>query len=473
MPLTFTSTFRPLSRTGAQLNDFVTSLFSGRETPNEATSRRYMDELRQANTRQADASARHSDSLAGKTNVETDILRARREMLFGDDVAPVIAALTGQSIPEVQGNLEIMRTEAEIPRQWPIGTDSVPAAVPAASAAGGPVAETRLVVAPRSDSYARTMNAMRARALAAMTGENNADRLMKAYTEGIDSAYREAVMAGKISPEEAGARMAAVGGKPLYNMNADGQVFGLFSGKPGASTPLVEANIKNIDATAEKGRYRMNAAGDVIDTSTGGATYSGRPSKPEDELVEIDVNGKKVQVYRKDLSRSAAAAAYRPPEKPPKPEKPEKLSATEMKNAQSMFSSGVDSIMEQNDGFAIDSKMRQQIMSRATQLFKDPNGDFFRDPAGAFDAAVTEIAPDGWEKQGDWNPFKDNVLVPKGRSAPPASSASPPASAGKQPARPKGKTDAQLIDEANAAIKRGADPKAVKERLRAYGVKTD
>ncbi len=59
---------------------------------------------------------------------------------------------------------------------------------------------------------------------------------------------------------------------------------------------------------------------------------------------------------------------------------------------------------------------------------------------------------------------------PKVAVSPPAETPKPPATAGKAPPRPAGKSDDQLIAEANEAIRAGRDRNVVMQRLQAWGV---
>lgn len=68
----------------------------------------------------------------------------------------------------------------------------------------------------------------------------------------------------------------------------------------------------------------------------------------------------------------------------------------------------------------VDPQTRAKINSRATQLATDPASEYHQDPAGAAEAAIREIAPDGFEKRGTYGSRK---LHPKGSAVAPAGGA--------------------------------------------------
>lgn len=61
----------------------------------------------------------------------------------------------------------------------------------------------------------------------------------------------------------------------------------------------------------------------------------------------------------------------------------------------------------------IDPKARAAILSRASALAVDPASEWHRNPAGAMQAAVNEMAPDGFEDSA--GVFSSAKFVPKGK----------------------------------------------------------
>lgn len=139
-----------------------------------------------------------------------------------------------------------------------------------------------------------------------------------------------------------------------------------------------------------------------------------------------------------------------------------------LNKSQSETMAGAIAGHEADLGASLDAQTKARVTSRATQLATDPASEFYQDPAGAVEAAFDEVGE--LDVSGRWNPFKSNTATAKNKGAKPAAGAKAPAPAA--PAR-GGKTDAQLIDEGNAAIKKGANKDAVMKRLRDMGVKVN
>lgn len=147
-------------------------------------------------------------------------------------------------------------------------------------------------------------------------------------------------------------------------------------------------------------------------------------------------------------------------------------------------------------GKLADKMLEGTIMSRAQAYFRTPGSPAYGLHEEAARRAVMDIVPSGFESPFFGNqrakgeivvnpgeialtgPTTQQRTVTRGKTTvPPATGA--PAAQGKGgkstpgvPTRPAGKTDAQLIDEANAAIKAGKDRNAVMQRLQAWGVQT-
>lgn len=75
-------------------------------------------------------------------------------------------------------------------------------------------------------------------------------------------------------------------------------------------------------------------------------------------------------------------------------------------------------------GGKLDPTVSARVMARAAQIAQDPTSEWHRNPSGAAEAAVQEIAPGGFENTGvPLVPFTGTGRVPKGGAAPAAQAA--------------------------------------------------
>jgi hypothetical protein len=511
--------FNPQTKAGG-LQGFVNALFDG-ETPNQAEGRALKAAQMRAQTRQFDASAgklgaerallddtfnAYQDPeswISAITQIPREGVRAELERLNGGldnriDIpgwakpGPVTPGTTAMIVPEV-GPMGVAgpaydpsRYDAE-GRPNALPAPSIPMPGPAVLAAPPMLSERGAADSRRVAEALATFISTR------MAKPNNPNDIAKAFATGIDRTMTEDILAGIVPADVGAERVAAAGGKPLVNMNAAGQVVNQFSGAPGPSNDLVASSIA--ENRAQERKYGNDAAGDEFidmmvggrrvqvskkDASRYGAEAAFRDPRrtgggaKEDPLVWVDLpDGRRVQVRQSDLSRETVKQLYPDPAKAPRP-----MNAGERRGAQETIVGGLDAIEKNADG-AFPPELRAQILGRAMELADSP--DYFANGAQALTQAIAEIMPDGFGVDGEWNPFKSNVIAPRGgaRTPAPRTPAAPATDMSGKPgatpkvARPSGATDAQLLQEANDAIKKGADRNKVLQRLRDMGVQVE
>lgn len=273
------------------------------------------------------------------------------------------------------------------------------------------------------------------------------------------SAWTRALVNPGEIPNFGRAQNARLGHGEFTSPGGTGMVLNSFTGGTNTDNPLARAVIDLRKGQTNQANAAAGASGSLtrqrdLETRTG--VRLGSPVLVDDPEVGPVWTSPSAAVGRapaaKPVDRAEPRAANRRP-----------LTKPQMEQVTGAISSlvGVDDLNE------VDPQIRNRIVSRATELATDPTSDYHQNPVGAAEAAVAEVAPQGFEKQGTVGFRK---YFPKGAPAAPGGAA--PQQPG-QPAaakRPAGKTDAQLMDEANAAIARGANKEAVMKRLQEYGV---
>lgn len=492
MAVTFVDSFKPQTKTGASLQGFVNAMFTG-ESPNDALKARALADHQRAQIR-------HYDAGTAKLDEETALLEMKRAALDSED--DFVSRLTGLPKPQVaavrahlNGDPSALAGVPEWSRGAPVAdaAPALPMPTDGVPVVGAQPVVTRGKVAVHPD-VRRIAEALATAQATRATQPNSPDDVAKAYRTGLDRVFSEDVLAGNIDPAEAGRRRAANEGKALVDMNGAGQVIDKFSGEPGPGNDLLASSTAENLARALTGTFHESDRG-ILNSKTGAFAPHAANVAGADTWVDVLVDGRKVRINSKDLSREGAQALFRrdPVEKPTKADKPRELKAAERTLAQKSIVAGLNAIEVEASGgedgtgrgsFKIPEAIRQRVIVRAMQLASDPAEEsFFANGPAALEAAIAELVPEGFDKKGNWNPLVDNTLAPRGGAAPaaspqPAAPAAPakpttPAAPAAKVTRPKGATDAALIDQANDAIKRGAPRDAVMRRLRDMGVRVD
>lgn len=296
----------------------------------------------------------------------------------------------------------------------------------------------------------------------ALPGNDNGAQIAKLVEALYNEELRTRAMNGGVTPtqrNDLGGVNAAIGGKPLYDDLGGGT--GTFDQYTGGQTLNPLGNEKVSTERAHQGAYR--GAANASNAAAGASSALARQRNAE-TTSGVKIGAPVVLddgTYAAPGSAVGKAAGTKPKADADKPRKP-------LRKDQAEAIVGTIANLAGGDIEDMDPSARAKLVSRATQLATDPNSDYHQDPAGAAEAAVNEVAPQGFEKQGT---FGFRKLQPKGgqqgaADGAPKSGAPAAASAGK----PKGLTDQQLIEQANQAIKAGKDPKAVRQRLRDWGI---
>lgn len=282
---------------------------------------------------------------------------------------------------------------------------------------------------------------------AVLAGAGNADQIMQAQERAGKMRNDDDFVLGKLP----GDKLMVLQGKPAFNFSENG-VGNIATGQF-SDNGMIGEKKKTQQSMQQENRAQAGAAGrsnqlqEVPNPIDGGATKVKVPTS-----VVYQETGR---TARNDADNAA-------PGKGGKSSKQIKATKADL--------SALDAAINANLGdedFPVDSAdpAMAKIRELAQQLFSTPGG-----PGYANHSAAARMATEGVtaKKEGHMNPFKSNKTT---LTLPPTPlSGAAPAAAPAQ-GRPTGKTDAQLIAEANAAIKGGKDPAAVKARLAAFGVK--
>lgn len=472
MPVEFVDTFQPATQFGNQLSGFVRSLFAGRESPAERDARAALAADRQAQ-------AGYHSAMRRKAEAEAMGLEDRNRALSGN-LVEFASTVAGVPEPDVHDYLNWLHTGEETPVQMvplPHAPGVTQVSTPDAPPMKFPKPQlTSGFKIPGDVNSRRIAEAIAAYRMAQMTRPNNPMEVSQTFGQGVERSRKDFIRAGSVDPATAARQEAAIEGKPLVGSGSGGQVFDLFTGAAGPENPVSASTVAQNVGQSLRNRYNESERG-VVDTWQGSFTPHAGNVPGADVYTDMPVNGRTVPISRKDMSREAAQALFRAPTREPRgprPPAPERMPSGELNQAGKVFAGALDQIEAERDG-KIPTEIRARIQARAIDMVKDPNSEHFRNPASAFDSAVQELAPE-WDLEGDWNPFADNVLKPKGgapKAAAPAPAAPAPAAPPKKIARPQGMSDRQLIDEANKAVAAGKDRNAVMQRLRDMGVKVD
>lgn len=391
----FAPTFQPQTDTGRALQAASAALFAG-PTPAQ------QDTLAQ----QAEERAMHArlyDAQAGKAAAERAILEARQRLLTPEGMDETVAAMAGVPMTGV-------RTYRDYLRGAPDAGTMPPA---------GPV----LDVLRRADAALRT---------GAMDATVDPTQIAKAFGEYGDQGVRQGVRDGTIDPTRA-AQAGAIGRFAPFAIREEGagnQFTGDFvlndvgraeaghrNAQATAQTAIAAANnalagqrgaeTRQIDAVTRAGvGGRMGAPVLVNDPEVGpiytapSAAIGRTPAaKPLDDATEAL---RRSQAGLNDVRAGAGGFAPRgggaaPQVKP--------LSKAE----QDQIAGTVQGLA----GGKLDPAVSARLVARATQIAQDPQSEWYRNPSGAAEAAVQEMAPGGFQPGGTrFVPFTGNGRVP-------------------------------------------------------------
>lgn len=430
---------------GAGLQNIAASLFRGREMGAKEDARREragMDEAHAGYYRELGAKALAERRLAER------LLRDQGRGAQDE----VIAANAGVDMPTLKSY------------QSSVGGTS-PVLVDSYGPAGARMSDATLAV--RGGYADKTINPV-----------NIADTLskLKALRD------RNEMIAGTMKPETAGPAYAATEGKPLFHIGETGSG-NLFTGAQ-TLNDLGAARSSRERATAfrdtQHGRTYQNEADTgvrlgppvLIDSEAGPVYSSGRGAVGQ----RPGIDPTKLAVARNGRGGADAGSTTVTDLKPLKIDK----------GAGDLLLGGIDRAV----GGRVDDKILEgAILARAQQYYATPGSPHYGQHEAAARAATTDVVPEGFdsrwfggmkakgEPQTNLGPVEASGAttttkrVTKGAPAPAAAATAVPA-APKATSRPAGKSDQQLIDEANQAIKGGKNRQMIEERLRQWGVKT-
>jgi len=392
----FGPTFQPQTDTGRALQAATAALFAG-QTPVEQEALAQKAALNEAHMRLY-------GEQASKTAAERAILEARQRLLSQDGMDETAANMAGTTLGGV-------RTA----RDYVAGTPGVTTMPPA-----GPVLEA----IQRAQAALRT---------GAMDATVDPTQIAKAFGAYRDQAVAEGVRDGTIDPTRA-AQAAILGKVAPFSIREEGAgnvLTGDFRLNPvgegearyrnaqaGAQDALARssdalagergARTRQIDAETRAG-VRMGAPVVVNDPEAGpiytapsaaiGRTPGARPL--DDATAALRASQANLADAR------AATGGFAPTRGGPAAPQVRPLSRAE-----------TDTMAGTIQGLAggkLDPTVSARILARATQIAQDPQSEWFRNPAGAAEAAVQEMAPGGFQPGGTrFVPFTGNgrVLAP-------------------------------------------------------------
>lgn len=294
------------------------------------------------------------------------------------------------------------------------------------------------------------------------------------------TADRDAMLGGTMKPEVAGPAYAASEAKPLYHFGETG-AGNLFTGAQ-ALNDLGTARAGRERATAE--RDRQHARTYQTEADTGVRIGAPVPIDSEAGTVWASPRGAVGQRPGIDPNRAGGRGAGGGPggSTVTTPINPLKID----KQAAGLLLGGIDRAV---GGKLADPNIEGAILARAQSYYSTPGSPTFGQHEQSARRAAMEVVPGGFESKwvGGMKPIGDvqttlPAIAPVGpttkdrvttRGQPGGAPAAPTIGAPRASGRPQGKSDQQLIDEANAAINRGAPKEQALARLKTWGVRID
>jgi len=330
-------------------------------------------------------------------------------------------------------------------------------------------------------------------AMKAMPGNDNGKHLADAIAGLYADEVKQGALNGTVTTpqiQRVGAATAATGGHALYKNLGEVGTFNQFTGEQ-ALNPL--GNAKVVTEGAHAGAYRGQeansraAAGEhaarakkvgvetdqlkadvlvpVLEPTTR-TPMLGPDNKPI--MIRASEQGKILQRGEDKRATRDNDAANAPP-KPGTQAQPRKLT----KNDTTLLRNETDALLSSLDAEDADEQTKRAIVAEAERQWQAGAAGH----AGAVKAAVDKLAPQGFERDGIIGFRKSRPVggAQSGGAITPAPASGAPAPAAAAPVKlPTVRSEADVqraIDEANAAIKKGADPAKVKQRLEQMGIK--
>jgi hypothetical protein len=430
----YTNAFTPRTEIGASIANIAQAMFANQETPNQAAAR-------QADARKAaayiDAQAASADyDRARATDVES--LTTGRQN-YG---LPQLRLRFGERAPQIHEFA--MGGQGQLPELNPEDMDFV--------------------------------RSLFATADAVNSGGGNADQISKARNNQIEADQDAAMLAGKLSPTQ----FSQLRGRDVMGMNANGVRFNKVD--PNADIQVPDFARKLYDAD-------LQATSALANDRNASASKSRNDMRLGNERLQLDRN----KAEREKLV--ATFSGYDEQGNPMYEYIPQRVGATFKKAPSSKAGkdatgltmnpkslADVDGIilgaLGADDGFP--ASTLAAIRGRLSDIAQagGMSGKFTEDMLyQAIQDVGQELGQDAFGYDPGMFSFErsgSDVLggapKPRGKASAPAKAAAQPSA--KAPARPN-KTDAQLIQEANEAIKAGKDRNAVMQRLQAWGVRVD
>ena len=482
------NTFQPNTAIGQGIQNLTMALFGGK-TPNELSNEQALSEARRASAEASRASAEASRATAAYNNERMLGARQGREAMAG---APrqLAASLFGG---EQQG--------AEFIDAYKNGgfgqTQQLQGPMPDGPALSGTVRQpmpTPSWVTPEGVKRFNLLQQGLALANAA-PGNDPAGALEKLISGLYNLNQRDDIMAGRADATRVAQGAFATSGKAPYdNMGGTG-TFNLLTGDQSLND-FGKAKVGSEKALAgQRGAAAAeHSASARLKTLQGDAAVL-VPARDADGNIIFDADGTgPIRAPLADVGKSVMRgsnaldaieqrgdqARRTNQEKPVKDgAQPKDANTTKVENE------AITAAMTKlADGRELDPDFSTSVAARATQILNDRKSPNYNNGFGAAQQAWRELVG---EK--GLNDAKAGVPFVKSRYAPPGwkpGAAPPPLPGLTAPAAPaaaapaaapatvkKAKTQAEVdaaIAEGNAAIKRGADPAKVKERLKAMGV---
>lgn len=474
MPYRVNNTFHAASPFGAPIQALTRALFSG-ATPEENEAKLAAAEAHRA---QGEHYRAQNAKLAAETAGLEETARRTRDPV-ANFVNNVFGAERGGEVTNFQRGVQIPTLGAGQTGGMDGGGGDGPAYAPAPAprpAWLSPKDEAALNEQARIIAIANN--------LTGKTSGNGYDDIAKAVRIG---AAQDAIVGGAPATPYAKAFAATSGTHTPYTQNAEGSVLNTFEGTVDQSNPLAVAvqGLKKEQAgkeAAHAGAYRdqgtaSRAAAGASNAHAG--LYRAQTSDVNDSraLVPVidpttrtpmlDANNQPVMVRQADRGKALQGgevkiavgdnnAANKPEGKAGAPGKPRPLT----KNDTTLLRSETDSLLEALGAADADEPTKRAIVAQAEKEWQGGAAGH----AVAVKSAIDKLAPEGFQRGGMLG-FRKSTPVGGARASGPITPAAP------QLTPPRNDVETQkLILEADEAIKRGADPAKVNQRLKQLGI---
>jgi len=316
---------------------------------------------------------------------------------------------------------------------------------------------------PRPDSLSPDVESQLRRAhtvgpmIQAGSPTSKVDDLAKAFGLVQEQGFADQTARGDMSPT----RFMQLGRKNPYGIQGDTLV-NLAEGFLGPTTQLGNAKIDTQRTAQDENRAQAGAAG----ASAGASNARTRLTDAQRARVEAgtDTPLEPVQTDAGVVLQPRTKAVGAQPGAKPKAAAADKSAMPKAPSGPLL--KGVEDVIAQEEAAngKFDQLTRRGIKARATTLMNDPKSPTHNNPAGSVEAAISE--------GGEFSGGKRMILPDQPRTRAPQAKAPAAGGAGKG-TRPAGATDKQLLDEANAAISKGADRNKVMQRLADMGVRVN